>query len=305
MKSVGNRCPHGLKGWQGKERLVSLLVLVLFVFGLQSTNAKGPAAPGKDIDFNPYMALVQQQIKTHWFPPKGNESKQVMVIFKIHSVGKLSDLRIDRSSGVQTADQAALNAVESAAPFPALPSGAPENVDIQFKFDYNVFRSGKHINTMASVVSIDQWRQGEESRLKLDLARAESSKGSDGLRVASALANLAGFYKNIGNWEGAQAHYDRALKLREAAPGSQNPLVATTLVEMGEADYLQGKYAEAEPLFQRAIAIEESPDMHDNATLANALEKYAKVLYKTSRVPEADKLYSRISQLRAGTARRN
>jgi TonB family protein len=92
-----------------------------------------------DVDFGPYMADLQRRIKKHWFPPKGNESKRVIVVFKIHSGGDLSDLRIDHSSGVALADNAALKAVEDAAPFKPLPTGAPDSVDIQFTFDYNVF----------------------------------------------------------------------------------------------------------------------------------------------------------------------
>jgi TonB family protein len=97
-----------------------------------------------DVDFGPYMADLQRRIKKHWFPPKGNESKRVVVVFKIHSQGELSDLRIDHSSGVALADNAALKAVEDAAPFRPLPTGAPDSVDIQFTFDYNVFNGQGH-----------------------------------------------------------------------------------------------------------------------------------------------------------------
>lgn len=95
-----------------------------------------------DVDFGPYMADLQRRIKRAWFPPKGNESKRVVVVFKVHTGGELSNLRIDRSSGLAIADQAALKAVENAAPFRPLPAGAPADVDIQFTFDYNVFGGG-------------------------------------------------------------------------------------------------------------------------------------------------------------------
>jgi TonB family protein len=95
-----------------------------------------------DVDFGPYMADLQRRIKRAWFPPKGNESKRVMVIFKIHKNGELSALRLDHSSGVAIADDAALKAVQNAAPFRQLPPGAPNDVDIQFTFDYNVFGGG-------------------------------------------------------------------------------------------------------------------------------------------------------------------
>ena len=109
-------------------------------------NRSGAPSTGAsaDVDFGPYMADLQRRIKKHWFPPKGQESKRVMVIFKVHTGGELSDLRIDHSSGLQIADKAALDAVQNAAPFRPLPAGAPDAVDIQFTFDYNVFNGGGH-----------------------------------------------------------------------------------------------------------------------------------------------------------------
>jgi TonB family protein len=107
-------------------------------------NGRPSAAAQADVDFGPYMADLQRRIKRAWFPPKGNESKRVVVVFKVHRGGELSNLRIDHSSGVAVADAAALKAVENAAPFRPLPAGASEDVDIQFTFDYNVFNGGGH-----------------------------------------------------------------------------------------------------------------------------------------------------------------
>jgi len=58
-----------------------------------------------DVDFGPYMADLQRRIKAAWHPPKGNESKRVVVVFKVHRDGSLSNLRIDHSSGVAVCDQ--------------------------------------------------------------------------------------------------------------------------------------------------------------------------------------------------------
>jgi TonB family protein len=90
------------------------------------------------------MADLQRRIKRQWFPPKGNESKRVKVVFKVHRDGQMSNLRMLVSSGLTIADQAALKAVENAAPFRNLPDGAPDDVDIEFTFDYNVFNGGGH-----------------------------------------------------------------------------------------------------------------------------------------------------------------
>ncbi|MBX9689706.1 MAG: TonB family protein [Candidatus Obscuribacterales bacterium] len=114
--------------------------------GSSDTPLNAPGRPGddqakaaKDPDFTQFMIELQRKIKRSWFPPKEYQSRRVKVLFKVHQNGQLSNLRVTQSSDVAVADQAALNAVESAAPFRHLPDGAPENVDIEFTFDYNVF----------------------------------------------------------------------------------------------------------------------------------------------------------------------
>lgn len=101
-------------------------------------------APGidaiKEPDFGPYMKELQRRIKMNWDPPKGNESKRVILLFSIARDGRLLNVKVHRSSGLQSADNAAIEAVKLTAPFRPLP---PEfkglSVDIQFTFDYNVF----------------------------------------------------------------------------------------------------------------------------------------------------------------------
>ncbi len=94
-----------------------------------------------DPDFSKYMLELQRRIKRAWFPPSHTEKNRVKVLFKIHANGEMSNLRITESSGLAIADQAALAAVRNAAPFAHLPENSPENVDIEFTFDYNVFKS--------------------------------------------------------------------------------------------------------------------------------------------------------------------
>ncbi len=93
--------------------------------------------------FDGYMADLQRRIKMYWSPPKVNNSRRVIVIFKINAKGDLINLKIDKSSGLTIADIYALRAVEKAAPFPALPEGASPTVDIQFTFDYNYWNGGR------------------------------------------------------------------------------------------------------------------------------------------------------------------
>lgn len=92
-----------------------------------------------EVDFASYMAELQRAIRRRWYPPKCPTSRRVQVTFKIHRNGSMSNLGLLASSGVAMADQAALKAVQLAAPFRHLPPGSPDDVDIQFTFDYRVF----------------------------------------------------------------------------------------------------------------------------------------------------------------------
>ena len=101
-------------------------------------------APGidaiKEPDFGPYMKELQRRIKMNWDPPKGNESKRVVLLFSIARDGRLLNISVHRSSGLPAADKAAIDAVKLTAPFRPLPPEYKRNsVDIQFTFDYNVF----------------------------------------------------------------------------------------------------------------------------------------------------------------------
>jgi len=99
----------------------------------------------KEPDFGPYMRDLQRRIKMNWNPPKGNESKRVVLMFKIAKDGRLLSCSVFKSSGLQSADQAALDAVKLTAPFKPLPAEYKNSsIDIQFTFDYNVFGATKY-----------------------------------------------------------------------------------------------------------------------------------------------------------------
>ena len=109
----------------------------------------GGGRPGIDAirepDFGPYMRELQRRIKMNWDPPKGNESKRVVLLFKIAKDGRLLSCSVFKSSGLPNADKAAINAVHLAAPFSPLPPDFKgQSIDIQFTFDYNVFGATKY-----------------------------------------------------------------------------------------------------------------------------------------------------------------
>lgn len=118
-------------------------------YGNAGNPGGGGGAPGIDSirepDFGPYMRELQRRIKMNWDPPKGNESKRVVLLFKIAKDGRLLSVRVFKSSGVPGADRAALNAVQLTAPFRPLPGDfRGSSIDIQFTFDYNVFGASQY-----------------------------------------------------------------------------------------------------------------------------------------------------------------
>lgn len=114
--------------------------------GTATTGTSEASADGKgesqEVDLGPYLAAMQRKIKKSWFPPKGNESKKVIVQFKINASGEISKLRLITSSLLMIVDEAAISAIRNAAPFGPLPRGASDDVEIKFTFDYNVFGGG-------------------------------------------------------------------------------------------------------------------------------------------------------------------
>lgn len=95
---------------------------------------------GEDVDFGSYLAEVQKRIKKAWFPPRGPDSRNVTLKFKVRKDGTVATIKLVTSSGTAMMDDAAKTAVKSCSPFPPLPPGSPDDgIDIKFEFDYNVF----------------------------------------------------------------------------------------------------------------------------------------------------------------------
>jgi TonB family protein len=111
----------------------------------QTTTGVKTANPiSKDIPdmFAGYMRRMQMKIKTNWEPPKQESSKRVVVFYTIKKNGKLGSYKIITSSGNKELDKAAIKALKKSAPFEPLPEGfTKDHVDIQFTFDYNVWKN--------------------------------------------------------------------------------------------------------------------------------------------------------------------
>jgi TonB family protein len=117
----------------------------------------------RDVDYQAYMAELQGKIKHGWYPPKGDTTLRVGVVFHLHRDGHIDGLKITDGGGKPENDGAALAAVNSAVPFAPLPDGSPESVDIQFTFDYNVFNRGKKTASSTGNVPENQLTSGQKA----------------------------------------------------------------------------------------------------------------------------------------------
>lgn len=97
-----------------------------------------------EVDFTSYMRELQLRLKANWNPPSVYQGRRVILLFKVAKDGALISSSIYRSSGDKDMDTAALNAVKASSPFRPLPlEFKGESIDIQFKFDYNVFANNE------------------------------------------------------------------------------------------------------------------------------------------------------------------
>ena len=113
------------------------------------SNTTVPPAPrpsNEQTDFGPYLADLSRRIKRAWFPEQ-NTSSNVGVQIRIAQGGTLTSTKVLNSSSL-SAEGSAVHAIENAAPFRPLPSGA-ETVGIKVWFRRDVS------NTSAFAVELD------------------------------------------------------------------------------------------------------------------------------------------------------
>ncbi|MCL2878047.1 MAG: TonB C-terminal domain-containing protein, partial [Acidobacteria bacterium] len=86
-----------------------------------------------------YQDIVVERVRANWMIPSNlrNSFGRTAVVFYIDINGRVTDLRVESSSGNNSLDSAALSAVWSAVPFPSLPKGFPrERVGVRLFLTY-------------------------------------------------------------------------------------------------------------------------------------------------------------------------
>ncbi|GMT43282.1 MAG: hypothetical protein IEMM0003_0101 [bacterium] len=97
----------------------------------------------KDYRYASYMAHIKRQVESVWIYPEEaiekGESGVLFLFFVINQNGSLKNIKLINSSGHEILDNAAINALKDAAPFPVLPKRL--NIDrlkVYASFQYNI-----------------------------------------------------------------------------------------------------------------------------------------------------------------------
>jgi TonB family protein len=105
-----------------------------------ATSTGSIAIDASDFPFTYYLRLIQSKIGERWSPPRAAATggERVIVLFEIQRDGQVREPTVERSSGNNLYDQAALRAVTEASPLPPLP---PEfkasSLRVHFGFEFN------------------------------------------------------------------------------------------------------------------------------------------------------------------------
>ena len=79
----------------------------------------------QDFPFQYYLDLIHNKISSCWQEPEMVMDRQytAVISFTINTTGRISNVRIKRSSGINMFDKSGARAIELAKPFPPLPPG--------------------------------------------------------------------------------------------------------------------------------------------------------------------------------------
>ncbi len=100
----------------------------------ESARAENARVTNAHVDFEPYLSALNRQVERAWIRPRVNTKTVVAVHVEVLSQGKVTEIKLEKSSGIAIYDQAALAAVQNATPFRPLPAGAPEKLDLSVEF---------------------------------------------------------------------------------------------------------------------------------------------------------------------------
>ncbi len=224
--------------------------------------------PTQASQFGPYMADVQRRIKRAWFPPKGHEYDRVVVMFQIHKGGELSNLLLEKPFGLAAADNAALKAVENAAPFRPLPVGAKDAEQFEFTFDYNTFanrgdgavrrweRNTEAASLQAPAVNKNAQTAKKEnglSEIEQEISRAKEKPGNGNSNLSNALLKKLSFQIDHGLFDDLPKTVNDLIAIAPSLNDTDRAHQISRMLYLAKTLSQQGKLDVAKILYLPAI----------------------------------------------------
>jgi len=85
-----------------------------------------------------YVGTLRTHLEGHKINPRTNLIGTAVVRFKVNAAGELLKREIATSSGKKALDDAALASIEKSAPFPKMPEGLSETIELSVPFRFTV-----------------------------------------------------------------------------------------------------------------------------------------------------------------------
>jgi len=96
------------------------------------------------VDFGSWLRLVYYRVRDNWYAVipeliRSGTKGKVVIIFDIHSNGRIDNLQVVKSSGLSPYDRAAVSSLKLSEPFPSFPHAFKgQSLTLQFSYLYNV-----------------------------------------------------------------------------------------------------------------------------------------------------------------------
>ena len=96
------------------------------------------------VDFGSWLRLVYYRVRDNWYAVipeliRSGTKGKVVIIFDIHSNGRIDNLQVVKSSGLSPYDRAAVSSLKLSEPFPSFPHAFKgPSLTLQFSYLYNV-----------------------------------------------------------------------------------------------------------------------------------------------------------------------
>lgn len=96
------------------------------------------------VDFGSWLRLVYYRVRDNWYAVipeliRSGTKGKVVIIFDIHSNGRIDNLQVVRSSGLSPYDRAAVSSLKLSEPFPSFPHAFKGgSLTLQFSYLYNM-----------------------------------------------------------------------------------------------------------------------------------------------------------------------